>query len=182
MAVSQRSRVHGGLPGCRGTCLAHHEPSPPDHGGEAGEIVRLGRRVFGGEWTMSASDSAESFSVKEAFKWFDVRKRDPGMWAFALNRLTALGLVFYLFLHLVVLSTLARGPQAYADFLAWIGSPVFIFGEWMVVIAGLYHGLNGIRIALTSLGIGLPRQAQMFYIALGVAVLAGAAFGIRMFR
>ena len=41
--------------------------------------------------------------------WFDVRKRSVSSWAFALNRLTGLGLTLYLFLHLIVLSTLLRG-------------------------------------------------------------------------
>ena len=36
--------------------------------------------------------------------WFDVRGRSMSTLAFALNRLTAVGLTIYLFLHLSVLS------------------------------------------------------------------------------
>ena len=45
------------------------------------------------------------------FEWFDVRHREIGDWAFVLHRLTALGLVFYLGMHLIVLGTLALGPE-----------------------------------------------------------------------
>ena len=43
--------------------------------------------------------------------WFDIRKRGAGHWAFSLNRFTSLGLVFYLYLHLAVLSMLLRGEE-----------------------------------------------------------------------
>ena len=41
-------------------------------------------------------------------RWFKPAKRGLGMWAFVLNRITGLGLVLYLILHLFVLSTLLR--------------------------------------------------------------------------
>lgn len=130
---------------------------------------------------MAVTSKSEQSKLEGAAKWFDVRSRDVGMWAFALNRITAIGLVVYLFLHLVVLSTLARGPEAYDRFLEIIKSPVFIFGEWLVVAAGLYHGLNGIRIALTSFGIAVPYQRQIFYALFLITALVSLIFGIRMF-
>jgi succinate dehydrogenase / fumarate reductase cytochrome b subunit len=130
---------------------------------------------------MAVTSERDPSKLAGAMKWFDVRSRDVGMWAFALNRITAIGLVVYLFLHLVVLSTLARGPEAYESFLQIIKSPVFVFGEWLVVIGGLYHGLNGIRISLTSFGIAVPYQKQIFYVLLVIAILGSLIFGIRMF-
>ena len=53
-------------------------------------------------------------------RWFDVRHRGLDAWAFALNRLTGVVLVLYLFVHLVVLSLLARGPDAWDDFLSLV--------------------------------------------------------------
>jgi succinate dehydrogenase / fumarate reductase cytochrome b subunit len=130
---------------------------------------------------MAVTSEPNQSKLEGAIKWFDVRNRDVGMWAFALNRLSAIGLVVYLFLHLVVLSTLSGGPQAYDSFLSIIKSPVFVFGEWLVVIGGLYHGLNGIRIALTSFGFAVPYQKQIFYVLFVIAALASLIFGIRMF-
>lgn len=120
-------------------------------------------------------------SAKKWWKWFDPRAREVGTLAFILNRVTALGLTFYLFLHLYVLGKLAQGPSAYDDFLATIRNPVFIFGELLVVIASIYHGLNGIRIAFATFGNAAPQQKQYFWITLAIAVLISLVFAIRMF-
>lgn len=113
--------------------------------------------------------------------WFDPRWKDAGSWAFILNRLSGLGLTLYLFLHLAVLSTLARGPEAYDGFIALAKSPVMLLGELLVIAGGLYHGLNGVRIALTSFGIGVRHQRLIFYVLLAITVAGTAAFGWRMF-
>jgi succinate dehydrogenase cytochrome b subunit len=115
------------------------------------------------------------------YRWFDPRNRQIGSWAFILNRITALGLTFYLFLHLVILGQLAQGPQAYDSFLKTIHNPLFIFGEVLVVTAGFIHGLNGIRIALNSFGVGVPRQRQLFIALLAIAVIGSLIFAWRMF-
>jgi|SRR5690554_1782139 succinate dehydrogenase / fumarate reductase cytochrome b subunit len=115
------------------------------------------------------------------WKWFDAFRRAPGMWAYALNRLSAIGLTVYLFMHLIVLRTLTEGPQAYDDFVALVKSPVFVFGELVVVIGGVYHGLNGLRVALTAFGIGVPYQKHMFYAVLIITAVVSLVFGIHMF-
>ena len=51
--------------------------------------------------------------IRRASHWFDVRQRKAGMWAYALNRITGIGLVVYLYLHLAVLSMLTRGQSAW---------------------------------------------------------------------
>lgn len=115
------------------------------------------------------------------YRWFDPRNREIGSWAFILNRITALGLTFYLFLHLIVLRQLALGPQAYDAFLKTVESPLFVFGEVLVITAGFIHGLNGLRIALTSFGVGVPRQRQLFIAIIVVAIIGSLIFAWRMF-
>jgi succinate dehydrogenase cytochrome b subunit len=119
--------------------------------------------------------------LKGAIRWFDPRSRQVGTWAFSLNRITALGLTFYLFLHLFILRQLAQGPQAYDNFLATIKSPVFAFGEFLVVAAGIIHGLNGLRIALNSFGLAVPYQKQLFYGLMAVALIGSAYFAFKIF-
>src|SRR5512133_3261080 len=99
------------------------------------------------------TSSTPKRSVRQVLAWFDPRWREVGTWAFILNRLSGIGLTVYLFLHLIVLGTLARGPDAYDSFIALAKSPLFVLGELLVVIGGLYHGLNGLRIILTSFGV-----------------------------
>ena len=67
--------------------------------------------------------------------WFDPRKRRLGQLAFSMNRITGLGLVFYLYLHLAVLSQLLAGPSAWSGFLRRATTPVFL-GLDVILIAG----------------------------------------------
>ena len=114
-------------------------------------------------------------------RWFDPRHRQPGTWAFILNRITALGLTLYLVIHLVVLSKLAQGAEGYDSFLVFAKSPVVKIGELLVIAAGLIHGLNGIRIILTSFGFGVTIQRQVFWLLMALALIGTAVFGYFMF-
>ena len=113
--------------------------------------------------------------------WFNPIGRQTGGWAFILNRITALGLTFYLYLHLVVLGQLAKGPEGYDSFVALVRQPIYIAGELLVVAAGILHGLNGIRIVLTTFGVSVTRQKQLFYAMMAIALVAIVIFGVRMF-
>ncbi len=115
------------------------------------------------------------------WRWFDPRHHHPGTWAFILNRITALGLTLYLGLHLVMLSQLAQGPAAYDSFIQLAKTPVIKVGEILVIAAGLIHGLNGIRIALTSFTIGARFQRELFTALMTLAIVAFIIFAISMF-
>jgi succinate dehydrogenase / fumarate reductase, cytochrome b subunit len=120
-------------------------------------------------------------SAGKFWSWFSPVGRQVGGWAFALNRLTAIGLTVYLFLHLLILGKLAQGPGAYDQFLELTENPFIKFGEWAVVAAVLLHGLNGIRIVLTSFGVGVTRQRQLFFGLMIVALLLILMFTVRMY-
>jgi succinate dehydrogenase / fumarate reductase cytochrome b subunit len=127
------------------------------------------------------TDITKGSPLGRAAKWFDPRWRSLNMLGFILNRVTAIGLTLYLFLHLGVLSQLAQGPKAYDGFISLAHSPGFIFGEVLVVAAGFIHGLNGIRIALNSFGIGARYQKALLVLALVVALACSLVFAVRMF-
>lgn len=114
-------------------------------------------------------------------RWFDPRFRELGTWGFIINRLAGIGLTVYLFLHLSVLSSLARGAQAYDGFIALAKNPVFLAGEFLVITAVLLHGLNGLRIALTSFGVGNRYQKQLFVGLMAIALFTLGYFAVRMF-
>ena len=120
-------------------------------------------------------------SPKNFLQWFDPRRRQPGMWAFSVSRVTALGLTAYLALHLLILGKLAQGSQAYDTFIAFAETPAVKMGELLVVAGGLIHGLNCIRVGLTSLGIGVNIQRQLFWIFMSLAAVGTAVFGYVMF-
>lgn len=118
--------------------------------------------------------------VRRAGRWFDVRRRKLGMWAYALNRITGIGLVVYLFLHLAVLSLLARGPGSWDTFVALARSPFFLTLDVILLAGVLVHGLNGLRVALTGFGVGVRTQKTFFVALMIIAVIAlgGAALKI----
>lgn len=120
-------------------------------------------------------------SARKFLTWFLPFRRAIGSWAFALNRVTAIGLTFYLFLHLIVLGRLAQGPGAYDEFLLLTENPLIKLGEWAVVAAAILHGLNGIRVVLTSFGVGITRQKQLFYGLMVLAVVVILIFTVRMY-
>ena len=126
-------------------------------------------------------NSPKEANGKSIWQWFNPAHRHAGSIGLAVNRIAGLGLVLYLFLHLAVLSQLAIGPQAYDGFVAMMKSPVFIFGEFLVVAAVLIHGLNGLRIALTSFGFGVRVQRQLLLGLMGVALIGAVIFGVKMF-
>jgi succinate dehydrogenase / fumarate reductase cytochrome b subunit len=128
----------------------------------------------------------ESKEIKKTgggfLNWFDPRNRQPGTWAFILNRITGLGLTLYLFLHLMILGLLALGPNAFDAFIKLASSPIILIGELLVVAAGIIHGFNGIRIGLTTFGVGVTKQKQMFYVFFAISIVLSLYFAIVMFK
>lgn len=109
--------------------------------------------------------------------WFDVRHRRVGSWAFALNRLTGLGLTLYLFIHLGILTILLQGESAWNDFVDVVKSPLFLALDVVLLFGLIFHGLNGIRVALVGTGISTGSQRSLFWVlmAIGLVLLAAAA-------
>ncbi len=113
--------------------------------------------------------------------WFDPRHKKLGSWAFILNRITAIGLTIYLCMHMVVLGKLAQGPQAYDAFIALAKTPLIKTGEMLVIAAGIIHGLNGIRVGLTSFGIAVRHQKALFIGLMLCSAILIFFFGYKMF-
>lgn len=94
------------------------------------------------------------------------------MWAYALNRITGIGLVVYLYLHLAVLSLLAQGPGGWNAFVSLARMPYFLALDVILIAGILIHGLNGLRVALTGFNIGVKAQKALFGILMLVAAIA----------
>jgi succinate dehydrogenase / fumarate reductase cytochrome b subunit len=109
-----------------------------------------------------------------------VRKRGTGHWAVSLNRFTSLGLVFYLYLHLAVLSMLLGGESAWHGFLELATTPAFLGLDVLLIFGLLFHGLNGLRVALVGSGIAADRQKALFWslMVFGSILLLSAALHI----
>ncbi len=99
-----------------------------------------------------------------------------GWWAWLLQRMTGLALMGYLFLHIAVISTGQAGADTFDDVLKVLQTPVFTALDLLLLAAVLYHGLNGLRVVLLDLGIGIRHQAALFWACLALTlVTTGAA-------
>lgn len=95
--------------------------------------------------------------------WFDVRSRTTGHLAFSMNRITGLGIVFYLYLHLAVLSMLLGGEERWNAFLEIATTPLFLGLDVLLVVGLLVHGLNGTRVALVGSGFVASHHKALFW-------------------
>ena len=99
--------------------------------------------------------------------------RYSGMVAFVIQRVTGLALLFYLFLHVYTIHLL-REPDKFDVALQQFRSPVFKLLEIGLLGTVILHALNGVRLTLIDMGVGVnaTRQRQMFwYFAVGVGVV-----------
>jgi succinate dehydrogenase / fumarate reductase, cytochrome b subunit len=97
-----------------------------------------------------------------------------GMWAWLLFRISGLVLVFYLGAHIIVIST---GHFDKLDSLMRsFDNPLMVLLDLALVVAVLYHALNGVRIILMDLGIGIRKHKIMFWSAMAVVVVCFAVF------
>jgi succinate dehydrogenase / fumarate reductase cytochrome b subunit len=114
-------------------------------------------------------------------RWFDFRSWRLGMIAYILNRVTALGLVLYLYIHLAVLTLLAGGPGSWDPFVTIVRSPFFLVLDVILLAGMLIHGLNGVRVALTGFGIGVRAQKPLFVALMIFAAVALFLGAIKIF-
>ena len=103
--------------------------------------------------------------------WIEPRWRDPGWLAFALNRLTGHILVLYLVLHLIVLSQLLDGAEGWNRLLGLFGSRPFLVGDTLLIAAVVFHGLNGLRVAALTFGVGARHTVALIVLVLAVTTV-----------
>ena len=101
--------------------------------------------------------------------------------AFILNRVTGLALVAYLYLHLMILSMLVRGPSAWDDFVDVALSPPFLALDVFLLTGVLIHGLNGIRVGLVGLGLVASRRRALLLAAVVIGAFVALAGALRIF-
>jgi len=120
--------------------------------------------------------------VSRAGHWLDVRRRRLRMWAYAINRITSVGLVIYLYLHLGVLSLLTRGQSSWDSFVSLARSPFYLALDVILLAGVLLHGLNGLRIAVTGFGIGVRAQKTLFIVLTIVSAIALGVAALKIFH
>ncbi|MHB9146367.1 MAG: succinate dehydrogenase, cytochrome b556 subunit [Symbiobacteriia bacterium] len=100
------------------------------------------------------------------------RNYKPGMWAWLLHRITGLGISLFLLLHIWEITSVSRGGGTAFDLrMAGLRNPLAAAGEFILFLAVVYHGINGVRVLLFDVGIGVRRQKPLFWGVLGISAL-----------
>ena len=113
-----------------------------------------------------------------SFKWLFGRNSEfwptnmkTGMWAWVGHRITGIILVVYVFMHLSFLSTASSSSDSFKDLMEITAKPAFVFMDFLLVCAVIYHAMNGFRVVLFDMGIGIRRQKLVFWIMMAIAAV-----------
>jgi succinate dehydrogenase / fumarate reductase, cytochrome b subunit len=124
--------------------------------------------------------------------WLGGGRYGMDRYAYALHRLTGLGILAYFIMHIFVTAERRGGPENWDRTMAFFGTPVFKIGEFLVFLAFAFHAINGIRLVFVELGYmlgkpGLPaypysystlRQKPLLLAAMVIAVVLMVIGGI----
>ena len=88
---------------------------------------------------------------------------NTGLFAWILHRLTGLVLVLYLLMHLTVLSSLSRGPEAFDSLMRSINNLLFKILEVGLFGVFVYHALNGVRVIMSDFGMESKHHKALFW-------------------
>ena len=107
--------------------------------------------------------------IEDFGRW---REFSAGMWAWIFHKFTGWVLVGYLFTHIAVLSTALTSEAAYTTTIQALESLLVVrILEVGLLAVAVFHILNGLRLLLVDLGVGLDAQDKSFYASL---ILTGA--------
>lgn len=100
-------------------------------------------------------------------------KGQSGMWSWLLHRITGLGILLFLFIHIVDISLLGFGFQVYNEGILLFDSVVVRLLSLALIGAVLLHGFNGVRIMFIDFWRnGVRYQRAMFAAVVVVTIVA----------
>ena len=99
-------------------------------------------------------------------------KGQSGMWSWLFHRVTGLGLLLFLFIHIVDISLLSFGPTVYNGGIALFDLVIVRLLSLALVGAAFYHAFNGVRIILIDFwSKGVRYQKALFVAVLVITIL-----------
>lgn len=104
-------------------------------------------------------------------------KGQSGMWSWLLHRITGLGILLFLFIHIVDVSLLGFGPQAYNEGILLFDSVIVRLLSLSLIGAVLLHAFNGVRIMIIDFWHkGVKYQLLMFVIVMVLTIVGFVPF------
>ena len=90
-------------------------------------------------------------ALKTALTGYVSYRGREGHYMYLLHRLTGLGTLAFLAIHILDTATVYFVPALYKDAIGLYRHPLFMLGEIGLVFCLFFHGLNGLRIAIFDL-------------------------------
>ena len=107
-----------------------------------------------------------------AWGWQTIYRGQTGQWAQLLHRVTGLGVVLFLLLHIVDTFLLGWGPAVYDTVVGWYHLPGVMVLEVLLAAGVIYHAINGIRVTIIDFwDRGSLYQERIFWIAVVVFLI-----------
>jgi len=102
-----------------------------------------------------------------------VYRGHPGQWSWLLHRITGVGIILFLFAHVVDTAVVGWGPQAYNRVVSVYENPFVRVLELGLVAMVLYHSFNGVKIMLIDFFPRLVKHIRGLSLATAAVFVAG---------
>ncbi len=86
-------------------------------------------------------------TVREALRY----KGREGQWLWALHRISGLGILFYLIIHVYDMSLAYFNVPVHEEMIALFKTPLFSVLELALAALLIFHAVNGVRVAILDL-------------------------------
>jgi len=93
------------------------------------------------------------------------------MWSWLLHRITGLGILLFLFIHIVDISLLGFGPRVYDEGILLFDQIIVRLLSLALIGAVLFHAFNGVRIMFIDFWRKGVRYQRIMFVAVIVVTL-----------
>ena len=127
--------------------------------------------------------------VRSHIRWLFQQPITLEKLALAAQRVSGVGMLAYLMMHVFVTGTVTSGANAWESIISMFSNPFADIGDLLLVVGATFHAVNGIRVLLLELTplVGRPArpdypyntrslgtaQRSILYAAVIMAVLSG---------
>jgi succinate dehydrogenase / fumarate reductase, cytochrome b subunit len=122
-------------------------------------------------------------SLQTTLKGYAFYRGREGHWSFVVHRITGLGTLLFLIIHILDTSSVYFFPELYDHAIALYQSTFFMLQEIILVFCVIFHGVNGLRLAYYDMwkpaGWNIPgqrRSVKMTFIASVILWLPAAGW------
>ncbi len=125
-------------------------------------------------------------TLKSAVTGYAVYRGREGQYSFLLHRITGLGTLLFLTIHILDTATVYFFPDLYAHAINLYRSTVLGLGEIGLLFCVFYHGVNGLRLAIFDMlapkGWAFPIGRKSAVLTLLIALVIWAPAALIMLR